>query len=88
MSTYDGAYSVKNFPNHQAELKRKQRFKVIDAKRIDVHHYHGSWFEYTWDLTLKDCLGKIVTKKLDTYKSYTTLDGKYIDYDGDVFEAI
>jgi len=68
--------------------KEKEVYEVLDSKFIDSHHYHGSWFEYTWELTLKDSNGDIVTKTLDTWREYAFLNGSTIVYDGTKFNQI
>lgn len=48
--TYAGAYSNSSGSLYN-DHKKKKRIKIAKAKRIDVYHYHGSWFDYTWELT-------------------------------------
>jgi hypothetical protein len=89
MSTYDDAYSTTKFPRSGVNFKKtKEVFEVIEGNFVDSYHYHGSWFEYTWDLILKNTYGKIINKKLDTWRSYGELKGKRIEFDGTIFKVI
>ncbi|GAA4879571.1 hypothetical protein GCM10023310_69690 [Paenibacillus vulneris] len=89
MSTYDSAYHSEKFPeNSEITNSIIEQYEVISGRQIDVYHYHGSWFEYTWELTLRDNEGIIVKKDLDTWNNYNSLDGEKIEYDGYIFKAI
>ncbi|AFV21541.1 MULTISPECIES: hypothetical protein [Bacillus] len=59
-------------------LKEGIIYKVLSAKKVDVYHYHGSWFEYTWKLKLMDENGEIIECKEDTWDDFKSLDGKNI----------
>lgn len=89
MSTYDGAYRSLKASNYRGVSKReKEQYHVIRGSFIDSHHYHGSWFEYTWLLELECDNGEITTKKLDTWEYFSELNGQKIEYDGTVFTVI
>lgn len=89
MSTYDGAYTTRRYSSMAIPTNKEEKvYEVLDSKFIDSHYYHGSWFEYTWELTLKDKDGKIVTKRLDTWSDYQSLNGSTIKYDGTTFNKI
>lgn len=36
----------------------EKEYKVLKSKHIDTYHWHGSMFEYVWELTLKDLGGR------------------------------
>lgn len=59
-------------------MKRNKVYTVAKATQVDVYHYHGSWFEYTWDLTLVDEEGMEVKGKYDTWTGFKNLEGKQI----------
>lgn len=42
-------------------------FTVVSAKQIDVYHYHGSWFEYEYELTIEDENGNVKSGAFDTW---------------------
>jgi hypothetical protein len=53
--------------------------KVIKARKLDVHHYHGSWFEYVWEITFEDEETKtLYTWTMYTWNDYDSLEGKII----------
>lgn len=85
---YTGAYSTTKYsPTYIPEKRIKELYIVISATHIDTYHYHGSWFEYTWDLILMDSKGNRINKQLDTWNEYHKLSGSTIEYDGNVFKA-
>lgn len=91
MSTYDGAYSTpKVAPSNPEKPKVKKKYKVLEANIADVYHYHGSWFEYTWDLTLQDENSQVIKEKLDTWYEYKPeqLVNQTIEYDGTTFDVV
>lgn len=86
--TYTGAYTTtKSPPNNILANKIKELYTVVNATHIYTYHYHGSWFEYTWDLILMDQNGNQINKQLDTWDEYQRLTGSVIEYDGDVFRV-
>lgn len=85
---YAGAYSTTKYTSTYISESKKEQYTVIKARHIDTYHYHGSWFEYTWDLDLIDSDGKLVNKQLDTWGEHKSLVGKTIDYDGNVFKVV
>jgi hypothetical protein len=89
MSTYNGAYSNRKYSSTNIiEEKMKEELQVLEGKFLDSYHYHGSRFEYTWELTLIDSEGKITIRKLDTWREYKSLSGETIMFNGDVFEVV
>jgi hypothetical protein len=89
MSTYDGAYqNRKNSSVLIIEEKIKEHYRVIKGRLIDSYHYHGSWFEYTWELTLENSKGEIKERKLDTWDDYDSLSAATIEFDGKIFKTI
>lgn len=84
--TYAGAYSDYTYPlSNTSEKKSIEVYTVLSAKHIDTYHFHGSLFEYTWELKLLDQFGNTDTRKMDTWVDYRQLAGKKINYDGNVF---
>lgn len=73
---------------HSMNKERKEYYTVVSAERINVYHYHGSWFEYTWNLLLKSENGEDVRGEFDTWYNYQSLNGKMIEYDGNIFKVI
>lgn len=64
--TYAGAYGSSSGSLYN-NSKKKKHIRVAEAKRVDVYHYHGSWFEYTWELTsIAD-----ITHTVDTSVNYS-----------------
>lgn len=59
-------------------MKQNTVYLVEKAERLNVYHYHGSWFEYTWKVTMKDEFGKTIEGEFDTWRHYMSLDGMYI----------
>ena len=88
MSTYNGAYSNRKSSATFVEEKIKEELLVFDGKFLTSYHYHGSWFEYTWELILIDSEGNFTSRKLDTWKDYKSLNGETIMFNGDVFEVV
>lgn len=91
MSTYDGAYTTKKYPHHQPQQpKVQERYRVLEATLVDSYHYHGSMFEYTWDLKLEDADGNITQQNLDTWRDYTPeqIVNKAIEHNGTTFTLI
>jgi hypothetical protein len=89
MSTYDGAYNGKNNSSTNViEKKVKEQYQVLEAKFINSYHYHGSMFEYTWEMTLLNNKGETINRKFDTWRDYETLDGTTIEYNGNTFSVI
>lgn len=87
--TYSGAYTTTKYPPECTPTKKtKEIYTVVSAAHIDTYHYHGSWFEYTWEMILTDLNGNRIIKKLDTWDTYHKLSGKVIEYDGSVFRVI
>lgn len=42
-------------------------YTVISARQTDIYHFHGSWFEYDFQMNLKDEDGNIVSAVLSTW---------------------
>lgn len=70
------------------ENKVKERYRVKESKFINSYHYHGSWFEYTWELNVENEHVKATTLKLCTWNSYKDLANKEIEYDGRLFVVV
>ncbi|MED3976132.1 hypothetical protein P4639_22300 [Priestia megaterium] len=58
----------------------KRRYRVTEAKFIDSYHYHGSWFEYDWEMTL-ELVGVKIQRTYSTWTEYKSLVGKVIEVD-------
>jgi hypothetical protein len=89
--TYDGAYTSNHAPSdltYMTDSKKSEPYKVLAATRTYIHHYHGSWFEYTWRLTLSDAKGKIIKETWDTWEYTTNWIGKNIVHDGTTFKML
>lgn len=87
--TYAGAYSDKKYSSpYIPEEKTQKIYTVMSAKHIDTYHYHGSWFEYAWELSLVDSQGNKVKSTMDTWDEHKQLTGKQIEYDGNVFRLL
>lgn len=59
-----------------------KRLKVIEADKIDIYHYHGSFFEYSWRILTNEGL-----KELSTFSNYSKEDliNKIIEITDDKF---
>lgn len=71
------------------QLLNKVKYLVKHAERTDVYHYHGSWFEYTWEIeaeNLED--GSSFKGKLETSTDYKGLLGKVISHSDGYFKVI
>lgn len=81
-------HSGESTPNIE-KLLNKVKYLVKNAKRMDVYHYHGSWFEYTWEIeaeNLED--GSVFKGKLETSTDYKSLIGKIISHSDGYFKVI
>lgn len=63
----------------------KSYYEVIEAKLIDSYYYHGSFFEHTWRMKLKDSDGNIHEKELDTPGGYWEENKNYV---GKIIEVV
>ena len=59
-------------------MKENGIYRVIEANRVNVYHYHGSWYEYEWQMVVEDEKGKRVAGCFSTSTSYDQLRGKNV----------
>lgn len=54
-------------------------YTVVRSTFVESYHYHGSSFEYTWDLVLRAKNGEELQKRVDTTSRYENLNGKTVE---------
>jgi len=53
-------------------------YKVVKAKLLDCYHFHGSWFEYDYELELEDENGNVTSGKYSTSDN-PDIHNKFVD---------
>lgn len=66
-----------------------KKYKVLSSEHLDTYHYHGSWFEYDWEIEAINLeTNEKETLKICTWRPYSELNGKIIEYDGQRFTVV